>query len=270
MERQFKGIWIPAEIWLDENLTVMEKVLYAEIDSFCGNGKECFCSNAHFAKMLQVSERRVQQILTAMESKGVITRTVIYKEGTKEVERRYLKPTYFTTPHEIDFTTPHEEVFTTPHEENFVDTNTVFTNPLAAREQPPQETAKVVSLYENNIHPLTSLIERDKLLSLCDDYPFKWIESAIEEAALKNGRSLAYIIKILERWGRDGYKVDNRRSKSNEAPRELSFEEQVAQMEAARQKRMALEEEYLRRMEEAERNGKSAGNGEYTSGERTA
>ena len=67
MERQFKGIWIPAEIWLDENLTVMEKVLYAEIDSFCGNGKECFCSNAHFAKMLQVSERRVQQILTAME-----------------------------------------------------------------------------------------------------------------------------------------------------------------------------------------------------------
>jgi DnaD/phage-associated family protein len=180
----------------------MEKVLYAEIDIFCGNGKECFCSNAHFAKMLQVSERRVQQILTAMENKGVITRTVVYKEGTKEVERRYLKPAYFTT----------------PHEENFVDTNTVFTNPLAAREQPPQETVKVVCLYENNIHPLTSLIERDNLLSLCDDYPFKWIESAIEEAALKNGRSLAYIIKILERWGRDGFKVDGRCKKKEVQP----------------------------------------------------
>ena len=56
MDRAFKGVWIPAEIWLNENLTVMEKVLYAEIDSFCGKGKACFCSNTHFAKLLQLKE----------------------------------------------------------------------------------------------------------------------------------------------------------------------------------------------------------------------
>jgi DNA replication protein DnaD len=110
----------------------------------------------------------------------------------------------------------------------------------------------------------------EKLSSLYKDFGKDWVMSAIEECVKNNVRNLNYLSRILERWERDGYKVDNRRSKSNEAPRELSFEEQVAQMEAARQKRMALEEEYLRRMEEAERNGKSAGNGEYTSGERTA
>ena len=39
MERNFKGVWIAAEIWLDKDLTLVEKALLAEIDSFTGNGK---------------------------------------------------------------------------------------------------------------------------------------------------------------------------------------------------------------------------------------
>lgn len=39
MEREFKGVWIPAEIWLDKRLTLVEKALLAEVDSFTGNGK---------------------------------------------------------------------------------------------------------------------------------------------------------------------------------------------------------------------------------------
>ena len=153
MKRAFKGLWIPAEIWLDNSLTITEKVLYAEIDSFCGKGKECYASNEHFAELLQVSNRRVQQLLKEMEAKGLITRRMIYKEGTKEVLRRFLKPVppipFDTTPeidpapseidfptpmknisppHEENFVTPHEESFATPHEENFVETNTDITN----------------------------------------------------------------------------------------------------------------------------------------------
>ena len=122
-ERAFKGIWIPAEILLNENLSVMEKFLYAEIDSFCGRGRECYAANIHFAKIMQVSERRIQQLLVSLEEKGMIRRRVVYKEGTKEVLRRYLKaipPTPFdTTPPEENFTTPGEENFVTPPEESF-------------------------------------------------------------------------------------------------------------------------------------------------------
>ena len=39
MDRQFSGVWIPAEVWLDNRLTLVEKALLAEIDSFTGNGK---------------------------------------------------------------------------------------------------------------------------------------------------------------------------------------------------------------------------------------
>ena len=30
-DRDFKGVWIPKEIWLSENLSLMEKVLFVEI-----------------------------------------------------------------------------------------------------------------------------------------------------------------------------------------------------------------------------------------------
>jgi DnaD/phage-associated family protein len=277
MDRAFKGIWIPAEIWLDDKLTVMEKVLYAEIDSFCSKGRECFCSNAHFAKVLQVSERQVRRLLCSLEEKGVISRRLVYKEGSKEVDKRYLKaipPEPFdTTPADIDVPTPTDmyvhtppdNIVPTPGEENVRDTNTNNTI-----EEEEADWQAVLKCYQNNIHPIFGSIDMEKLSSLYKDFGKDWVMSAIEECVKNNVRNLNYLSRILERWERDGYKVDNRRSKSNEAPRELSFEEQVAQMEAARQKRMALEEEYLRRMEEAERNGKSAGNGEYTSGERTA
>jgi len=45
MERNFKGVWIAAEIWLDKDLTLVEKALLAEIDSFTGNGRSFMKSN---------------------------------------------------------------------------------------------------------------------------------------------------------------------------------------------------------------------------------
>lgn len=87
MERQFKGIWIPAKIWLTKSMTIMEKVICAEVD----NNRPCFCSNAHFAELLQVSARRVQQVIEQMVSKGILVRTVQRDEKNRKVVKRYLK-----------------------------------------------------------------------------------------------------------------------------------------------------------------------------------
>ena len=40
MERTFKGVWIAAEIWLDKDLTLVEKALLAEIDKLHGQRQE--------------------------------------------------------------------------------------------------------------------------------------------------------------------------------------------------------------------------------------
>ena len=72
--RKFKGVWIPADYWLDENLSIMEVALITEIDSLDGeNG--CFASNKHFADFLGVTSGRASQLITNLKEKGYIETT---------------------------------------------------------------------------------------------------------------------------------------------------------------------------------------------------
>lgn len=136
MERDFKGVWISKEIYLSENLNWSEKILLVEIDSLAKNG-ECFASNEHFAKFLGVSKRQIQHLLASLKEKGYITTLNIYKQGSKEVEKRIITPHAMDSvtpcnelhdPHEGDCTTPHEMDCTTPHAIDFMDINTSFIN----------------------------------------------------------------------------------------------------------------------------------------------
>ena len=57
-ERTFKGIWIPKEIWLNNELTLQEKVILVEIDSL-DNDDGCFASNKYFSEFFGISAGRV-------------------------------------------------------------------------------------------------------------------------------------------------------------------------------------------------------------------
>ena len=90
MDRGFKGIWIPREIWLSKELTINEKVLLAEIDSL-DNDEGCFASNDYFANFLGLSKERTRKIIASLKDKGYISIELIYKEGTKEVDKRIIR-----------------------------------------------------------------------------------------------------------------------------------------------------------------------------------
>ena len=74
-ERDFKGVWIPREIWLSKQLSAMEKVLFVEIHSL-DNARGCFASNAYFAEFFQVSNRQIIRYLSSLREHGFITVTV--------------------------------------------------------------------------------------------------------------------------------------------------------------------------------------------------
>jgi hypothetical protein len=90
MNRDFKGVWIPKEVWLDEKLSWMEKLFLVEVDSLNAE-KGCFASNAYFGEFFQLSNSRVSEIIKSLVSKGYITTFLIY-EG-KQVKQRILTPT---------------------------------------------------------------------------------------------------------------------------------------------------------------------------------
>jgi Helix-turn-helix domain len=91
LERDFKGVWIPKEVWLNEDLGWSEKLLLVEIDSLAKNG-ECFASNEYLGKFLRLSKKRVSELITDLNRRGYLTVDLIYKEGTKEVEKRVIRP----------------------------------------------------------------------------------------------------------------------------------------------------------------------------------
>lgn len=71
VSRDFKGIWIPKEIWLHKGISIDEKVLLAEIHSL--DGKDgCFASNAYFMEFFNWEEKTVKRRLSKLKSLGFI------------------------------------------------------------------------------------------------------------------------------------------------------------------------------------------------------
>lgn len=58
-ERDFKGIWIPKNVWLDSRLTALDKIILAEIDSLDTTEEGCYASNEHLSKFCQCSEKKI-------------------------------------------------------------------------------------------------------------------------------------------------------------------------------------------------------------------
>ena len=89
-KRDFKGVWIPKEIWLSTDLKVMEKLILVEIDSL-DNEDGCFASNEHFSKFFSLSKNRCSEIIKSLEKKGYIEIVYIYQERSKVLSRRVIR-----------------------------------------------------------------------------------------------------------------------------------------------------------------------------------
>jgi len=66
MARQFKGVWIPAELYLDKTITWTQKIILLEVDSFSKNKLECFVSNEHLANLIGISESGIEKAIRAL------------------------------------------------------------------------------------------------------------------------------------------------------------------------------------------------------------
>ena len=96
-ERQFKGVWIPSELWLDKNLSLIEKCTLTEIDSLEDSEKGCYASNNYFAEFFNISPSRISQLLNQLKEKEYIK--IEYEYKGKEIIARHIfinRPPYPT------------------------------------------------------------------------------------------------------------------------------------------------------------------------------
>lgn len=72
-ERDFKGVWIPRTVWLDDRLNALDKVILTEIDSLDNGERGCYASNKHIAEFCQCSETKVSTAISKLIKLGYIT-----------------------------------------------------------------------------------------------------------------------------------------------------------------------------------------------------
>lgn len=70
--RDFKGIWIPKEIWLDKRLNALDKIILAEIDSLDNDENGCFASNKYIAEFCGCSETKVSTAISKLIDLGYV------------------------------------------------------------------------------------------------------------------------------------------------------------------------------------------------------
>lgn len=64
--RDFKGIWINKQIWLDKKLNALDKVILSEIDSLDSTEEGCYASNEYLADFCQCSPSKVSSSISKL------------------------------------------------------------------------------------------------------------------------------------------------------------------------------------------------------------
>ena len=78
---------IPAEVW-ESNISAKAMILYGHIQVLANKHKYCFASNSYFEKAMKTSGSTIKRAMKELEDNNLITREMIYKEDSKEIEER--------------------------------------------------------------------------------------------------------------------------------------------------------------------------------------
>lgn len=156
IERDFKGVWIPKEIWLDKNLNWSEKMLLVEIDSLASLEKGCFVTNEYLSDFFNLSKDRISKLISSLKNKGYIEVKLIYKQGTKQILKREITTIGYRRK-QLEGIGENND---TPIGENNEDNNTIYINtnnnirereeehPAEEKEEPEKQTANIGMYYQ--------------------------------------------------------------------------------------------------------------------------
>lgn len=73
-----------------------------------------------------------------------------------------------------------------------------------------KDLGEVVKAFCDNLQPFAGNMVLEQLNDAFDTYGKNWCMEAIREASASGGRSIQYVIRILQRWKRDGFKAERK------------------------------------------------------------
>lgn len=180
--RDFKGVWIPAKFWLDENLKPMEMLFLVEIDSLDSGNRGCFASNKHFSEFFGLTPGRCSQIIQSLQKKGYIKIEYV-RDGKQIINRSIRVVNNLNTP--VNKLKGGIKNAKGGYIENCKESNTDFSNTYINTTTTNSYKSRVKN--QDMIHYLNSV----------DDELVEWITSETEKAPQPSQRYFESIVKRL-------------------------------------------------------------------------
>lgn len=215
MEEEKRGYYaiIPAVIRYDESITPNAKLLYGEITALCNEKGYCWASNKYFANLYGVSNVSISKWINQLAEAGYIDSTIAYKEGSKEIEGRYLR--IVNDPIKENFNTllnktliPSQRKVNDPIKEKFKDNNTDNNNTLNTTFNNTTNKRKAPVVYYPNDEKLDSAFKDFVEMRKKSKSPMteKAIELAIKHLEELSGGDNDVAIEIIEQSIMNGWK----------------------------------------------------------------
>lgn len=166
---------LPANVRYDDNLKDKAKLLYAEITSLSNKDGKCWASNRYFAELYNVTTTTISLLIKNLVDQGYLETELIYKEGTKEILKRYLK------------------IIKYPTQKNLKENNTS----IILKKNNKEEEENIINFYENNIGLITAYVIENIKTYIEDGLEADLIIQAMKEAVNNNARNWNYVKSIL-------------------------------------------------------------------------
>ena len=172
---------IPATVRYDKRLKDKAKLLYGEIAALTNKYGRCSASNKYFAELYEVDISTISRLIKNLCDYGYITTTLVYKENTKEIDKRYMQICIEGICKKVKEN----------KEEEYKEIN---------------KESNIFELVEKNIGRSISPIEYEVINKW--DYDPKVIELAIRESILNNAKTIKYMDRVLFNWEQNGIKTE--------------------------------------------------------------
>lgn len=166
---------IPANVRYDENLIQGAKLLYGEITALCNEKGYCWATDSYFSSLYKVSKKTIQHWLKSLNDNGYISKDIKYKEGTNQIEHRYIRICPY----------PMDKKVHTPREEKVRDNNTSLNTTF------------------NNTNNIKTVSGKP------DTIPYKEIIDYLNSKANKSFKNVESNKKLIRARFNDGYTLEN-------------------------------------------------------------
>jgi len=149
---------LTADVRYDKNLKAIEKLLFAEITALCNKYGKCWATNKYFADLYGVTKTSISKYISKLQEQGYIKAVMIYKDNSKEIDKRYLHIN--NTPIAQGLNTPIDHTL----KDNITSINNTSNNKKdvdKSTTSPKEKTYKDKPISKIDIEPILQDIGRD-------------------------------------------------------------------------------------------------------------